>query len=242
MMAELYGKSTGTNRAKGGSMHITDMRVGMLGVNPIVGAGATHAVGAALSARVLKNNQVSAAFFGDGAAGIGALHEAIDLGLHLEASRYLRLREQRLRAGDARRVRAYPRLISRIALPDTVYRGASSTARTSSRSGKRRKPQLPGPAAGHGPSLIECKTYRYYGHHQGDDTRRYRSAEEEEQARARDCIQAFRRHLIETEEVSPAELDQLENANRALIDEAVAYAEASPVPDARRTLTDVFSD
>src|SRR5947209_15887174 len=75
MMAELYGKATGTNRAKGGSMHITDVQVGMLGVNPIVGAGATHAVGAALSARVLKNGRVAASFFGDGAAAIGALHE-----------------------------------------------------------------------------------------------------------------------------------------------------------------------
>ena len=79
MMAELYGKSTGTNRAKGGSMHITDVSVGMLGVNPIVGMGVTHAVGAGLSSRVRKTSQVAAAFFGDGGASQGAVHESMNL-------------------------------------------------------------------------------------------------------------------------------------------------------------------
>ncbi len=79
MMAELYGKATGTNRGKGGSMHITDVRVGMLGVNPIVGMGTTHAVGAALSAKVRRTRQVAAAFFGEGAASMGAVHEAMNL-------------------------------------------------------------------------------------------------------------------------------------------------------------------
>ena len=79
MMAELYGKASGANRGKGGSMHITDVRVGMLGVNPIVGAGIPHAVGAALSAKVRGTGQVAATFFGDGGANIGACHEAINL-------------------------------------------------------------------------------------------------------------------------------------------------------------------
>src|SRR5271166_1410324 len=74
MMAELYGKSTGTNRGKGGSMHMTGIGVGMLGVNPIVGIGTTHAVGAALSAKVRRTRQVAVAFFGEGAAGCGAVH------------------------------------------------------------------------------------------------------------------------------------------------------------------------
>ena len=79
MMAELYGKSTGTNRGKGGSMHITDVSVGMLGVNPIVGMGTPHAVGAALSARVRGTDQVAVAFFGEGAASMGVVHEAMNL-------------------------------------------------------------------------------------------------------------------------------------------------------------------
>ena len=79
MMAELYGKASGANRGKGGSMHITDVRVGMLGVNPIVGAGIPHAVGAALSAKVRGTGQVAVTFFGDGGSNIGACHEAINL-------------------------------------------------------------------------------------------------------------------------------------------------------------------
>jgi pyruvate dehydrogenase E1 component alpha subunit len=241
MMAELYGKATGTNRAKGGSMHITDVRVGMLGVNPIVGAGATHAVGAALSARVLKNNRISAAFFGDGAAGIGALHEAITLAsiwklpviFVCENNGYAQ-------ATPVEYAVPTPHIADRApgyGIPGCVIDGQDVI-----KVWEAAEAAVARARAGHGPSLIECKTYRYYGHHQGDDTRRYRTAEEEEQARARDCIQAFRRHLVESEEVSPAELDQLENANRALIDEAVAYAEASPVPDPGELMTDVFSD
>src|SRR5436190_8222518 len=79
MMAELYGKATGTNRGKGGSMHITDVRVGMLGVNPIVGMGVPHAVGAALSAQVRGTDQVAVAFFGEGATSMGVVHEAMNL-------------------------------------------------------------------------------------------------------------------------------------------------------------------
>ena len=79
MMAELYGKSTGTNRGKGGSMHITDIELGVLGVNPIVGVGVTHAVGAGLSAKVRGTDEVAVAFFGEGAASIGAVHEAMNM-------------------------------------------------------------------------------------------------------------------------------------------------------------------
>src|SRR5438093_3272930 len=79
MMAELFGKEGGTNRGKGGSMHITDLSKGMLGVNPILGMGAPHAVGAAITARVRKTGQIVATFFGDGAASIGAVHESMNM-------------------------------------------------------------------------------------------------------------------------------------------------------------------
>ena len=130
MMAELYGKATGTNRGKGGSMHITDIRVGMLGVNPIVGMGATHAVGAGLSAKVRGTGQVAAAFFGDGAASIGAVHEALNMAAIWKLPVDLRLREQRLRAGDAGRVRDRRRRTSPTGPPATACPASSSTART----------------------------------------------------------------------------------------------------------------
>ena len=79
MMAEIFGKVTGTNRGKGGSMHVTDITKGILGVNPIVGAGVAHALGAALSARVRGVDEVAVTFFGDGAAGIGIVHECMNM-------------------------------------------------------------------------------------------------------------------------------------------------------------------
>src|SRR5258708_37371070 len=79
MMAELYGKATGTNRGKGGSMHITDVSKHMLGVNPILGMGTPHAIGAALTARVKKNGEIVATFFWDGAASIGVVHESMNM-------------------------------------------------------------------------------------------------------------------------------------------------------------------
>jgi pyruvate dehydrogenase E1 component alpha subunit len=94
--------------------------------------------------------------------------------------------------------------------------------------------------AGAGPSLVECKTYRYYGHHQGDDTRRYRSKEEENSARQRDCIQRFREQMLQGGVLNREELDAIDCQNQTTIDHAVAFAEASPLPDPAELYTDVF--
>src|SRR3990172_1532766 len=185
MMAELYGKATGTNRGKGGSMHITDASKGMLGVNPIVGIGVTHAVGAALSAKVRRSGQVAAAFFGDGAASTGAVHEAMNLAaiwllpvvfvcennLYADVTRVEYAVSAKSIAG---RAVAYDMPGNSVDGQDVfaVWEAADAAVRRA--------------RSGQGPTLIECKTYRYYGHHQGDNPLRYRTAEEEETARARD--------------------------------------------------------
>jgi pyruvate dehydrogenase E1 component alpha subunit len=91
-----------------------------------------------------------------------------------------------------------------------------------------------------GPSLIECMTYRYYGHHQGDDTARYRTREEEQAARERDCIRRFREQTLDQHLLPAAELDAIESANRRKIDEAVAFAESSPLPQPADLFTDVY--
>jgi pyruvate dehydrogenase E1 component alpha subunit len=93
---------------------------------------------------------------------------------------------------------------------------------------------------GEGPSLIECLTYRYYGHHQGDDTSRYRTKEEEAAARAKDCLKRFREQMERTGTLGQDELDAIDTANRQKIDEAVSFAEASPLPEAAELFTDVF--
>lgn len=239
MMAELYGKETGTNRGKGGSMHITDVRVGMLGVNPIVGMGTAHAVGAALSAKVRRSGQVAAAFFGDGAASIGVVHEAMSLAsiwtlpvvFVCENNGYAQATPVEYAVpvkNIADRAAAYN-------MPGVVVDGqdilavweAADIAVCRARRGD-------------GPTLVECKTYRYYGHHQGDDPHRYRTLNEEEAARARDCIKLFREHLLVHKQLSADDLDGIDAKNRALLDEAVAFAEASPLPDPAELYTDVY--
>jgi pyruvate dehydrogenase E1 component alpha subunit len=94
--------------------------------------------------------------------------------------------------------------------------------------------------AGEGPTLIECKTYRYHGHASSDDPHRYRTTEEEERARARDCIKRFREHVLTRHLMTPAELDEIDARNSALIDEAVTFAEESPLPEAWELTTDVY--
>jgi acetoin:2,6-dichlorophenolindophenol oxidoreductase subunit alpha len=239
MMAELYGKTTGSNHAKGGSMHITDVHVGMLGVNPIVGAGATHAVGAALSAKVRKTNQVSVAFFGEGAASIGAVHEAMNLAAIWKLPVvFVCENNGYAQSTPVEYAVSVPRIADRAvaySMPGVTVDGqdviavwqASVAAVERARSGK-------------GPSLVECMTYRYYGHHQGDDAHRYRTREEEEAARGRDCIRRFREQFLDQGLLSPGELDAIDARNRKKIDEAVAFAEASPLPQSSDLFTDVY--
>ena len=239
MMAELYGKVTGTNRGKGGSMHITDVSVGMLGVNPIVGMGATHAVGAALSAKVRGTSQVAATFFGEGAASIGALHEAMNLAaiwklpviFVCENNGYAQSTpvEYAVAAVNiADRAAAYQ-------MPGVTVDGQDVIAVWEAAAAAVARGR-----AGHGPSLIECKTYRYYGHHQGDDTRRYRTKDEEDAARQRDCIKRFREEVLNEGLVSHEELDAIDTKNKAKLDAAVSFAEKSPLPEASELFTDVY--
>lgn len=240
MMAELYGKSTGTNRGKGGSMHITDAAVGMLGVNPIVGMGTTHAVGAALAAKVTGKDFVVAAFFGEGAASIGAVHEALNLAaIWTLPVIFVCENNGYAQATPVEYAIAVENIADRAAgynMPGIVVDGQDVEAvREATDTAVRRA------RAGNGPSLIECKTYRYYGHHQGDDPHRYRPIAEEDAARARDCIQTFRKRVLARGEVDESQLAALDARAVTLLDEAVTFAEASPVPARSELFTDVFA-
>ena len=239
MMAELYGKTTGSNRAKGGSIHITDVRVGMLGVNPIVGMGVTHAVGAALSAKVRKTSQVAAAFFGEGGASIGAVHEAMNLAAIWKLPViFVCENNGYAQATPVEYAVSVPRIADRAAaysMPGVTVDGQDAIAvweATAIAVERARR--------GEGPSLIECMTYRYYGHHQGDDTARYRTREEEQSARERDCIRRFREQMLDQQLLTAAELDAIEAASCKKIDDAVAFAESSPLPQPADLFTDVY--
>jgi len=239
MMAELYGKATGTNCGKGGSMHITDVSIGMLGVNPIVGMGVTHAVGAGLSAKVRGSEQVAAAFFGDGGSSQGAVHEAMNLAAIWKLPVVFVCENNGY--ADATPVE-YAVAVANIAdraaaynMPGVSVDGQDVLAVWAATDQAVRRAR-----AGDGPSLIECKTYRYYGHHQGDDPHRYRTVEEENAARERDCIQRLRRWATAEKRLSADQLDAIEARNRALLDDAVRFAEQSPLPEPATLFTDVY--
>ena len=241
MMAELYGKVTGTNRGKGGSMHITDYSKGMLGVNPIVGGGMPHAVGAGLTAKVKKTGQVAAAFFGDGATNIGMFHESINLAaiwklpvvFVCENNHYAQSTPvEYSTAGNNIAGRAASYGIPGIAVDGqdvfAVYEATSQAVRRA--------------RAGEGPTLIECQTYRFYGHFIGDNPSRYRPADEESYYHERDPIQLFRQRVIEEGSISQVQLDEIDARVAALIGEAVEFAESSPLPESAELYADVYGD
>jgi pyruvate dehydrogenase E1 component alpha subunit len=239
MMAELYGKVTGTNRGKGGSMHVTDITKGVLGVNPIVGAGAAHAIGAGLSAKVRKTDQVCATFFGEGAAGIGTLHEAMNMAAIWKLGVvFVCENNGYAQATPVEYAVAVPNIADRAAaynMPGEVVDGQDVVAvfEAVQRAVARAR-------SGAGPSLVECKTYRYYGHHQGDDPLRYRLKDEEQAARERDCVQRFRRFVVSHSLLTAAEVEEINAGVKTLLDEAVAFAEKSPVPEADELYRHVY--
>ena len=239
MMAELFGKVTGTNRGKGGSMHITDITKGILGVNPIVGASVGHALGAALSSKVRKTTQVAVAFFGEGGAGIGITHECMNMASIWKLPVIFVCENN----GYAQATPVeYASSITKISdrapgynMPGVTVDGQDVVAVWEAAEAAVKRAR-----ADEGPTLIEAKTYRYYGHHQGDDTLRYRLKEEEQVARDRDCLKQFRAKMEESGALKVARLDAIDAQNKKLIDHAVDFARSSPVPEPRELYTDVY--
>ena len=239
MMAELMGKNTGTNKGKGGSMHIADIEVGMLGANGVVGSNVPVATGVALSAKVRGTDQVSVVFFGDGGANQGSLHESMNLAaiwklpviFVCENNRYAESTpvEYALAGGSVwRRAAGYDMPGAEVDGQDvlTVYDVAEEAVRRA--------------RSGEGPTLIEALTYRYGGHYGADNTMAYRTREEEEYYRSRDCIETFKKQLIESENVTMEELEAIDQGVLKALDEAVRFADDSPWPGPEELEADVY--
>lgn len=239
MMAELFGRATGLCNGKGGSMHIADLDRGMLGANGIVGAGIPLAVGAGLTAATKKTGAVSVAFFGDGASNQGAFHESANIAalwrlpvvFVCENNGYGEATptEFAVSVKDiADRAGAY-------GMPGVVVDGMDLFdvyAKAGDAIAKARD--------GAGPTLLECKTYRFFGHYIGDNTA-YRAKEEEEEMRQRhDPLAHFEERTVSAGLVSSDDLRTIDGDVAALLDEAVAHAEASPLPDPEALLSDVY--
>jgi pyruvate dehydrogenase E1 component alpha subunit len=239
MMAELFAKKTGYCLGKGGSMHIADLDIGMLGAAGIVGSGIPIATGAGLSAKMRGTDQVTICFFGDGASNIGRFHEGVNLAsvwslpvvficennlwaVSVPTSTSLNV------ANVADRAAGY-------GIPGVVVDGmdvtavyeAAGEAVTRARNGK-------------GPTLIEAKTYRYRGHFEGDSGT-YRPKEEIEKWMQRDPIKNYREKLIEMKVLTEKQAEDIDKEALAEMDEAMKFAQESPFPKPEEALENVYT-
>ncbi|MGQ9502343.1 MAG: thiamine pyrophosphate-dependent dehydrogenase E1 component subunit alpha [Anaerolineae bacterium] len=238
MMAELFGRRTGYCKGKGGSMHIAEPELGMLGANAIVGAGIAIINGAALTAQYLGLDRVAVAFFGDGASNTGAFHEALNLAsvwnlpsiFVCENNGYAESTPQRQHQkikDIAVRAVAYD-------IPSAVVDGndvgavylAAQEAVARARSGG-------------GPTLIEAKTYRWRGHYEGDP-QMYRSKAEVE-AWEQKCPIARWRHALISSGIPATQLDAIDQRIREDLEHAIVFAEQSPFPDPAEARADIFT-
>ena len=239
MMAELLGKSTGTGKGKGGTMHIADIERGMLGANGVVGSNIPVATGVALTAKVKGTNQVSVVFFGDGASSQGVLHESMNLAgiwklpviFVCENNRYAESTpfEYSVAGGSiSNRADGYgiPGVsVDGQSVMDMFEVGREAVARA---------------RAGDGPTLIEAQTYRYMGHFGADDPLGYRSEEEQQYYTDRDCIANCRTHILEGSFAEESELQEIEASCLAAVNEATEFANQSPFPEPEELLRDVY--
>jgi pyruvate dehydrogenase E1 component alpha subunit len=241
MMAEILGRATGTNKGKGGSMHIADMSKGMLGANGIVAASVPLAVGAALSAKIRKTDQVAVAFFGDGGANQGVVHESMNLASIWKLP-VLFVCENNLYAEStpveyALSVKNVADRAAAYSMPGFTVDGQDVLAVF-----EVAKKAIARARAGDGPTMIEVRTYRYRGHTAFDNPLTYRTKEEEDYWRKRDPLIIFRNRVLKEEMLKEDELNAVDKEGEQLIEEAVKFSDASPQPDLEELLKDVYAD
>lgn len=239
MMFEIYGKAEGLCKGKGGSMHIADLEKGMLGANGIVGGGPPLVCGVGLSAKVRGTHQVAVSFTGDGGANQGTVFESMNLAsvwdlpviFVIENNGYAEATAQAFSSKGidiAKRADGF-------SMPGIVVDGhdffavyeAAGEAINRARDGG-------------GPTLIECKVNRYYGHFEGD-AQTYRAENEVENIRAnKDCLMLFRKRVTGANLLSDEDLDKIDSEVKQFIDDAVRDAKAAPDPTPDQLLTDVY--
>jgi acetoin:2,6-dichlorophenolindophenol oxidoreductase subunit alpha len=241
MFSELLGKESGYNRGKGGSMHIVDLSLGILGANGVVGGGLGIATGAGLSAKIRGEDRISVAFFGDGALNEGLFYEAANMA-------------------------ALWQLPVVYIMENNNYGEYTPAIKSTAGSGPARAEAMGIPArsvdgndvlavheaavwatewarAGQGPAFVECKTYRWRGHHMGDqgDTYGYRGPDEIEAWMKLCPIQRFKRYLVGGGLVDEQQLNDMDERIQQQIDDAVEFAKNAPYPDPAEVYQDVYA-
>ena len=240
MMAELYGKVTGYCKGKGGSMHITDMEIGMLGANGIVSGGLPIAVGAAYgAAKIRKTDQVAMAFFGDGATNEGQFAEALTLSSAWKLP-VVFVCENNLFGVSTHLSRITPSedIVNRVAgwgIPTQIVDGNDVVVvRAAALEAVQRA------RTGGGPSFIECKTWRHHGHFEGENPS-YRDGKDHEEWMERDPVKVFEERYVDNGSVDKKELVTIGEKIDEQLNEAVRFAEESPFPEPESALEDLYA-
>lgn len=242
IMAELFGKATGCSGGKGGSMHIFDLEKGNLGANGIVAGGTSIAVGAALTAKEFKNtDSVVFCFFGEGASNEGVTHESMNLAAVWKLP-VIFVCENNL-------YQVFTHANESCSVPDISVRAAGYGMPGVTVDGNNvfeleetYRAAIRRARAGEGPSLVECRTYRWMGHWPGDvySYGGYRTVEEVEAWKEKCPIKRLHMHLTETGAATAAELEKIHEAADAEVEEAVRFAAESPEPAETELLNNLF--
>jgi TPP-dependent pyruvate/acetoin dehydrogenase alpha subunit len=238
MMAELFGKQTGYCKGKGGSMHIAEPDLGMLGANAIVGAGTAIINGAALTAQYLGKDEVAVAFFGDGASNTGAFHEAMNMAAVWNLPTIFVCENNAYAESTPQ---TYHQKIKDVAVRAVAY-GMPSNMVDGNDAGavyQAAKEAVVRARAGEGPTLIEAKTYRIRGHYEGDPEI-YRTKEEVESWKEKCPLKRWRTVLLDRG-ISAKTIDDIDVRIDQELKEAVVFAEGSPVPDPTQARSDIFT-
>ncbi|PAV30891.1 pyruvate dehydrogenase [Virgibacillus profundi] len=239
MMAELFGRTTGYCKGKGGSMHIADVEMGNLGANGIVAGGIPLAVGSALTAHMKKLDYVTLCFFGDGATNEGSFHEALNLASvwNLPVI-FICENNQYGMSGSVKEMVKVEDIATRsksYGFPGVVVDGNDVVEMmnvTNEAVERARK--------GEGPTLIEAKTYRWKGHSKSD-AKKYRTREEEKEWKAKDGIKRFKEVLLEANILTEEQEEVLRKEAKKEVEDSVEFAKNSPMPGKEELLTDVYA-
>ena len=244
-MAELLGKATGLCKGKGGSMHLADFSVGILGESGILGSSIPTAVGAALGSVLQGNDRVAVPFFGDGASNEGAFHESINLAAIWKLPVvFLCENNQYAVSSSFKKMVASDNISDRSAaynIPGVLVDGQDCIAMYEAVSAAVERAR-----AGDGPSLVEGRTYRYYDHSLGLGRivrgGSYRDDEEVEQWMQRDPINIHKERLLSQNIATQAEIDQIDTETQQQIDGATQFARESPYPEPEALFEDMFAN
>ena len=248
MMAEIFGKRTGYCKGKGGSMHIADYSRGIIGANGIVAAGIPIATGCALSSRLRGTDQVTVCFFGDGASNEGAFHEALNLAavlklpiLYLCENNYYGISGVQAPGFGLEKSRLHQTIenVSERAvaynIPGVTIDGNDVVAVYQAANEAIAKVR-----DGCGPSLLECKTYRWRQHCELDEEFAYRTKEEVAKWKKKCPIKRLENDLLQKGILSKGKIEEINGAIQPRVDEAVEFARESPFPETREALEDIY--